>query len=398
MASASTQSSSSSGSIGFGQSTIMASIPSYQMLNHTLPVKLDRTNYILWKSQIDNVVFANGFEDFIDGSSICSMSMIDYIMKVKGAADSLAAIGEPVSEQDQVMNLLGGLGSDYNAVVTAINIRDDKISIEAVHSMLLAFEHRLEQQSLIEQLSTMSANYVSSSNNRDDTWYLDSGASHHLTQSVGNLTSSSPYTGTDKVTIGNGKHLSISNTGHAATNIVTQIMQSCNVSYEKNKNIVCSTVCSSCQLAKSHRLPTHLSISRASKPLELVHTDIWGPALVKSTSGARYFILFLDDYSRYTWFYPLQTKDQALPVFKQFKLQVENQFDAKIKCLQSDNGGEFRSFMTFLQQSGIFHRFSCLYNSAQNGRVERKHRHVVESGLALLAHASLPMKFWQYAF
>jgi len=58
--------------------------------------------------------------------------MIDYIMKVKAAADSLAAIGEPVFEQDQVMNLLGGLGSDYNAVVTAINIRDDKISIEAV--------------------------------------------------------------------------------------------------------------------------------------------------------------------------------------------------------------------------------------------------------------------------
>ena len=344
---------------------------------------------------------------------------------------------------------------------------------------------------------------VASSNNlADDTWYLDSGASHHLTQSVGNLTSSSPYTGIDKVTIGNGKHLSISNTGshrllfdsrsfhlkkvfhvpfisanlisvakfcsdnnaliefwsnsffvkdlhtkkvlaqgqlenglyrfpvlnskkvafvgatyshnssicdnkvtlwhhrlgHASTDIVTQIMQSCNVSFEKNKNTVCSTVCSSCQLAKSHRLPTHLSLSCASKPLELVHTDLWGPTLVKSTSGAKYFILFLDDYSRYTWFYPLQTKDQALPAFKKFKLQVENQFDAKIKCLQSDNGGEFRSFKTFLQQTSIFHRFSCPYNSAQNGRVERKHRHVVETGLALLAHASLPMEFWQYAF
>ena len=92
--------------------------------------------------------------------------MMDYIMKVKRAADSLAAIGELVSEQDQVMNLLGGLGSDYNAVATAINIRDDKISIKAVHSMLLAFEPRLEQQSSIEQISTMSANYTFSSNNK----------------------------------------------------------------------------------------------------------------------------------------------------------------------------------------------------------------------------------------
>ena len=50
MASTLTQSSSSSGSIGSGQSSTMAPIPSYQMLNHTLPVKLDRMNYILWRS------------------------------------------------------------------------------------------------------------------------------------------------------------------------------------------------------------------------------------------------------------------------------------------------------------------------------------------------------------
>jgi len=184
--------------------------------------------------------------------------------------------------------------------------------------------------------------------------------------------------------------------GHAATDVVVQILQ--NFSYEKNKVVSCSTICFSCQLMKSHRLPTHLCSSRASKPLELIHIDIWGPASVKSTSGVKYFILFLDDFSRYTWFYPLHRKDQALSMFKQFKLQVENQFDDTIKYVQSDNGGEFKSFITFLQQAGIVHHFSCPHNSAQNGRVKRKHKHVVETGLPLLAHASLPMKFWQYAF
>jgi len=87
-------------------------------------------------------------------------------MKLKGAADSLAAIGEPISEQDQVMNLLGGLGSDYNAVVTAINIRDDKILVEAIHSMLLTLKNRLKQQSSVDQTSTMVANYAYSSNNK----------------------------------------------------------------------------------------------------------------------------------------------------------------------------------------------------------------------------------------
>jgi len=62
--------------------------------------------------------------------------------------------------------------------------------------------------------------------------------------------------------------------GHAATDVVAQILQSCNVSYEKNKATDCSTICSSCKLAKSHRLPTHLSSSHASKPLELIHMDI----------------------------------------------------------------------------------------------------------------------------
>ena len=116
------------------------------------------------------------------------LSMIDCIMKVKGAADNLATIGEPVSEQDQVMNLLGGIGSDYNAVVTAINIRDDKISIEVVHSMLLAFEHRLEQQSSIEQISTMSANYAPSSNNRGGGRKYNGGRGQNYTLNTSNYT------------------------------------------------------------------------------------------------------------------------------------------------------------------------------------------------------------------
>ncbi|KAL5577971.1 hypothetical protein UlMin_019670 [Ulmus minor] len=52
-----------------------------------------------------------------------SMSMIDYIMKIEGVVDNLAAIGEPVSDQDQIMNLLGGLGVDYNAVVTTDSLK-----------------------------------------------------------------------------------------------------------------------------------------------------------------------------------------------------------------------------------------------------------------------------------
>ena len=71
MTSASSQSSSTSSPLGSGQTTTMALTSSYQQLNHALPVKLDLTNYVLWKSQIDNIVVANCFEDFIDGTSVC---------------------------------------------------------------------------------------------------------------------------------------------------------------------------------------------------------------------------------------------------------------------------------------------------------------------------------------
>ena len=48
-------------------------LPQTQVLNHTLPIKLDRNNYILWKTQMENIIFANGFKDYIDGLKVCSL-------------------------------------------------------------------------------------------------------------------------------------------------------------------------------------------------------------------------------------------------------------------------------------------------------------------------------------
>ena len=91
-----------------------------------------------------------------------SMSMIDYMMKLKGILDSLVAITGSMSEQVQIRNLLTGLGANYNDVVTAINSRYDRISLETVHDMLLSYEHKLEQQNVVESIIT--TNYESSPN------------------------------------------------------------------------------------------------------------------------------------------------------------------------------------------------------------------------------------------
>lgn len=77
---------------------------------------------------------------------------------------------------------------------------------------------------------------------------------------------------------------------------------------------------------------------------------------------------------------------------------VELQLNHKIKSVQSDGAGEFRPFTSFLASHGITHRLICPHTHHQNGTVERKHRHIVKSGLTLLHRASLPLKFWDFAF
>lgn len=89
---------------------------------------------------------------------------------------------------------------------------------------------------------------------------------------------------------------------------------------------------------------------------------------------------------------------KALRCFLQFQKYVEVQFEGRIKAFQSDWGGEFRSFTKVLSQGGIQHRVTCPHTSEQNGVADRKHRHIVESCLSLLAQASLPLKLWSHAF
>ncbi|XP_048335502.2 retrovirus-related Pol polyprotein from transposon RE2 isoform X1 [Ziziphus jujuba] len=123
-----------------------------------------------------------------------------------------------------------------------------------------------------------------------------------------------------------------------------------------------------------------------------------GPASVSSKEGYKYYIQFLDDYSRYVWIYPLKTKSEALAIFSSFHVMVERQFDKKIKVLQADWGGEFRSFLPYLSKFGIVFRHPCPYIHTQNGKVERKHRHLVELGLCLLAQAHMSLVYWWEAF
>jgi histone deacetylase 1/2 len=96
--------------------------------------------------------------------------------------------------------------------------------------------------------------------------------------------------------------------------------------------------------------------------------------------------------------YPLKLKSDTLSQFILFKTMVELQFNCKIKTVQTDGGGEFRPFTKYLTELGVVHRLTCPHTHHQNGLVERKHRHLVETGLTLLSQADLPMQYWDHAF
>ena len=144
--------------------------------------------------------------------------------------------------------------------------------------------------------------------------------------------------------------------------------------------------CKSCISAKMHKLPFPQHIMSSTSPLKLVHSDVWGPTPVTFVLSYKYYVIFVDDFTRFTWLFLIKHKSEVFTVFLHFKALVENQFGSKIKTLRTDGGGEYISnlFKSFCLDHGIQHQLSCPYTPQQNGVVERKHKHIVKSGLSML--------------
>jgi histone deacetylase 1/2 len=123
--------------------------------------------------------------------------------------------------------------------------------------------------------------------------------------------------------------------GHRQISVVESVL--------RTNNIACArphepSVCDACQQAKIHKLPFARSLHSTKAPLELVHSDVWGPA-VKSVGGFRYYVSFVDDFTRFSWIYLLKRKSNVESAFYSFQAYVERQLDTKIRMFQSDWGG-----------------------------------------------------------
>lgn len=159
-------------------------------------------------------------------------------------------------------------------------------------------------------------------------------------------------------------------------------------------------LCTTCLVGKQHResIPKR-SLWRASQKLELVHADICGPITPASNSNKRYFLSFIDDFSRKTWIYFLHEKSEAFTMFRSYKAYVEKEAGAYLKCLRTDRGGEFTSneFGEFCKANGITRQLTTAYTPQQNGVAERKNRTVMNLVRCMLTEKQVPKVFWPEA-
>ncbi|OMO65350.1 Integrase, catalytic core [Corchorus capsularis] len=162
--------------------------------------------------------------------------------------------------------------------------------------------------------------------------------------------------------------------------------------YVKEENVDCT----SCKLAKHHALPFDLNPKTCLAPFDLMHTDFWGPSPYETMGGSKYFVIFVDDYSRYTWFYLMKNRSQIPEIVSNFAAMVKAQFSCAIKVLRMDNAMEYREtdlVKCLSQQGPVIQRF-CPGTSAQNGQAEHKHRHILDTTRVLLIASKCPERFW----
>jgi transposase InsO family protein len=150
-------------------------------------------------------------------------------------------------------------------------------------------------------------------------------------------------------------------------------------------------------LTKQRRLPIPQQSSfRAKERLELVHGDLCGPVTSATPGGRRYFLLLVDDLSRYMWVVVLGSKGEAADAIRCAQAAVEAKCGRKLRVLRTDNGGEFTAaeFASYCVDEGVQRHYSAPYSPRQNDVIKRRNQTVVGTIRALLKQRGMHAVFW----
>ncbi|KAG9446582.1 hypothetical protein H6P81_012710 [Aristolochia fimbriata] len=258
---------------------------------------------------------------------------------------------------------------------------------------------------------TSSASALSAHSGKSS-WIIDSGACSHMSSDLSLFisTSSSASSTFSPICTADGSQLSVSSVGSICTpGISLSDVLLGHVSSHTLLKLVSNGLlgsvssaplnCVSCKLGKHTALLYNSSDTRASAPFDLIHFDVWGAAPISAMGGSAYYVVFIDDFSRFVWLYLLQSRSAFYTAYVEFSTMVHTQFSKSIKIFRSDFGGEYVShqFRALLKSHGTQHQLSCPCTPQQNGVAERKHRHILDTTRALLLSSSVPRIFWGVA-
>ena len=186
--------------------------------------------------------------------------------------------------------------------------------------------------------------------------------------------------------------------GHASPSSISQLLRMGAVRGMDTEvsNRHCSS-CTACQMGKNCHSTLRTRPVGARSVGQVIHSDLCGPMSSSSLGGSRYFVTFIDEYSRYVTVIPLAKKSNVASQFIKLQRKFERKFDCNIKALHSDSGGEYTALETFLEEQVIEVSRSAAYCPEQNGISERANRTLVESARAMLEYGGLPNSFWAEA-
>ncbi|KAI5323882.1 hypothetical protein L3X38_032955 [Prunus dulcis] len=128
--------------------------------------------------------------------------------------------------------------------------------------------------------------------------------------------------------------------GHPSNIITTALLHHSQVPFSSDK---VQSVCHHCLEGKLAKLPFHYPTVKSVKPLEVIHSDVWGPSPTISVEGFKYYVSFVDECTRFTWLFPMINKAEVYSIFVHFHAYLVTQFSISLKVFQSDGDGEYLS-------------------------------------------------------
>ncbi|GJR86798.1 nucleotide-binding alpha-beta plait domain-containing protein [Tanacetum coccineum] len=293
--------------------------------------------------------------------------------------DAPAAIGEPVKDKDLVMLVVSGLREEYNGLKTTITARQSPTAFSELHALLKIAAQLSALGFQVSPIapSGLQAFYGARPSNNNSSNNNTNRGNHNNSRGNNNNRGH-----------GNGRQFDWAST----QNTVYDTCNRCGIGH----------IPSQCPNRDPFTIRTRPSPNFANTRGQSSNASANWHSDTRANSHVTPDLEVIDNSEAYYSDDALHVgnaqKSDVYSTFKSFVQMVERQFTTKLKNVQTDYGGGFRNLASFFSSLGIIHRRSCPHTSEQNGFVERRNRHVVETGLTLLAQACVPQRFWDYAF